>query len=109
MQERENSMRTVTVPALVIWGIEIGKDRHYLKLNKQELATLQRAAKIREDARDRISNELGLHTFEGSDYYTLTIDDLIMGEPSWDDLDIDLEDDSNCSTCISGGHMGVTA
>ncbi len=102
-------MRTSTEPALVIWGIEMGEDRHYLQINKQELATLKRAAAIREEARDRISNALGLHSFEISDHYLLTIDDLIDHNPSWDNLDIDLANDSECSTCVSGGHLGVTA
>ena len=83
----------------------MGKDRHYLRLNKQELATLERAVAIREEVRDRLSKELGLHTFEGSDYYTLTVDNLIDNDPSWDNLDIDLAKDSECSTCIEGGHI----
>ncbi len=98
-------MRKVTEPALVVWGVEIGKDRHYIRLNKQELAALKRAVSIREEVRDRLSNELGLHTFEGSDYYVLTIDDLIDNDPSWDNLDINLALDSECSTCIEGGHI----
>lgn len=97
-------MKIVTELAYTIWGLEIGRDRHFLQLNKQELATLKRAAAIREEARDRISAALGLHSFESGDHYTLSVDDLLDGSPMWDNLDIDLMDDSKCETCISGGH-----
>ena len=97
-------MKIVTDFAYTLWGMEIGKDRHSLRLNMKELATLKRAAAIREEARDRISAALGIHSFESGDHYTLSIDDLLDGSPTWDNLDIDLMDDSKCATCISGEH-----
>lgn len=81
-------MKEVTDPAPSFFGVVLGRDKHFLQLNKQEIATLRRAAAIREEARDRLATILGQDAFEGSGFYTLTIDDLIEIRPWWDDLDM---------------------
>ena len=82
-------MKVVTRPAVSFMGVTLGRAKHYLTLNKQELATLKRAQTIREEVRDRLSATLGVDGFEGSGFYVLTIDDLLDGSVWWDDLDID--------------------
>ena len=94
-------MRTVLEPAVTLWGIKIGLDKTYIRLSKQERTALKRAATIREEVRDRISTSMGLHDFEGSAHYTISVDDLIDGDPYWDDWDINAEE---CDTCLTGGH-----
>ena len=70
-------MKTTTSKPAVFFGVQMGSPITSIDLNQRELATLRRAAEIREQVRDRIEGLMGPAGFESSRWYCLRIDDLL--------------------------------
>ena len=70
-------MQVVKISAPTILGLVVGPDHLQLRLNQKEIAALQRAIDIREEARDRLRDGMGDEEYEMSNLYVLHCDDLV--------------------------------
>ena len=68
--------------ATEFFGVSMGQDHWRLTFNQRELATLQKANAICEEAREQLREKMGNAAFEASPYYTLEV---------WDCIDTPIE------------------
>ncbi len=75
-------MQVTLEKAPEFYGVRLGRDHWRLTFNQRELATLQKANAICEEAREQLRESMGEEAFQDSPYYRLEV---------WDCIDTPIE------------------